>query len=284
MKDLRLYQIFYNEDTHLQLDPGFIPLDNSTNERPDWFEFWPIRSLLLNNDFADNTWVGVFSPKFFQKTGMRSHEVASAVHQASTELVSFSPWFAHIALFKNIYVQGDNFHPGFMHVFKKCVTELGLDLRLLNQAMTAQQAIYSNYFVAPYRIWREWFELADAIYGMAEDHSHPLSVSLNCATVYGGQNTYPHKIFVLERVISLLIQSKGISVEYAADLHKGALGLGFKNSPTSIKALSWLDDIKRRYQIQPSSSLIEEYEALAKELMSLRDEVPEAAYDETPLV
>ena len=41
-----IYQIFYNESTQKSNDPGFLPLDNLSNERPDWSEYWPIRRFL----------------------------------------------------------------------------------------------------------------------------------------------------------------------------------------------------------------------------------------------
>lgn len=46
MTNLHIHQIFYSDDTRRTLDPGFIPLDNLANERPDWREYWPIRKFL----------------------------------------------------------------------------------------------------------------------------------------------------------------------------------------------------------------------------------------------
>ena len=39
-----IYQIYYSKETRSKLDPGFIPLDNTENQRPDWREFWCIKS------------------------------------------------------------------------------------------------------------------------------------------------------------------------------------------------------------------------------------------------
>jgi len=44
-----IFQIYYSNATREALDPGFVPLDNIRNERPDWREYWPIRRHLLNN-------------------------------------------------------------------------------------------------------------------------------------------------------------------------------------------------------------------------------------------
>ena len=43
------FQIFYNDATRAAVDPAFQPLDNSANERPDWYEYWPIRRFFHDN-------------------------------------------------------------------------------------------------------------------------------------------------------------------------------------------------------------------------------------------
>ena len=39
MKNIKIFQIFYNEATKNSNDPGFLPLDNMENPRPDWREY-----------------------------------------------------------------------------------------------------------------------------------------------------------------------------------------------------------------------------------------------------
>jgi hypothetical protein len=48
MHAMHIYQILNHYTSRQGLDPGFKVLDNSLNERPDWFEYWPIRNFLLN--------------------------------------------------------------------------------------------------------------------------------------------------------------------------------------------------------------------------------------------
>ena len=55
---IHIYQIYYDQATKQALDPGFIPLDNSNTERPDWYEFWPIRKFLKENQLQEDYWYG----------------------------------------------------------------------------------------------------------------------------------------------------------------------------------------------------------------------------------
>ena len=64
-------------------DPGFDVLDNSANERPDWYEYWPIRKFLLNETLDENAFYGFLSPKFKLKTNLSAAEVRDFIKDRS---------------------------------------------------------------------------------------------------------------------------------------------------------------------------------------------------------
>ena len=70
MSGIFIYQILNHYTKPEDLDPGFLVLDNSSNERPDWFEYWPIRKFLLNETLDEESFYGFLSPKFKQKTNL----------------------------------------------------------------------------------------------------------------------------------------------------------------------------------------------------------------------
>ena len=70
MHPLHIYQILNHYTSRQDLDPGFDVLDNSANERPDWFEYWPIRKFLLNESLNEDAFYGFLSPKFRHKTNL----------------------------------------------------------------------------------------------------------------------------------------------------------------------------------------------------------------------
>jgi hypothetical protein len=61
-------QIYYDNRSRALLDPGLIPLDNTVNSRPDWFEFNVIREFLNARSLDDAEWWGILSPHFGVKT------------------------------------------------------------------------------------------------------------------------------------------------------------------------------------------------------------------------
>ena len=64
MHAMHTYQILNHYTSRQELDPGFEVLDNSSNERPDWYEYWPIRKFLQNEALDENAFYGFLSPKF----------------------------------------------------------------------------------------------------------------------------------------------------------------------------------------------------------------------------
>ena len=100
MPEPKLYQIYYSEQSRTQLDPGFIPLDNAANDRPDWREYWPIRRFLReHSDLDPQAYYGFLSPKFREKTGLDAAAVRGFIDQqdGAADVIAFSPYFDQIA-------------------------------------------------------------------------------------------------------------------------------------------------------------------------------------------
>jgi len=222
-----IYQIFYSPESRAQLDPGFLPLDNLSNERPDWREYWPIRRFLLDRTLEPGTHYGFFSAKFGVKTGLDSATLHALVerHGANADVVAFSPFFQHIALFQNVIEQAIACH-GLPDTFQQCAELIVPQFRVDQSVMTSRDTIYSNFFVARREFWAEWLWQAERLFAIAEEGSTPLAAALNAAVPYvvqdpstpakgDGRQTAAlrsvpgaaAKVFVIERLASLLLWS-----------------------------------------------------------------------------
>jgi hypothetical protein len=229
MAKAEIYQIFYSPESRAKLDPGFLPLDNSANERPDWREYWPIRRFLLNHALEADTHYGFLSAKFGAKTGFDAATVQGLIerHGAGADVVAFSPFFEHIALFLNVIEQGIACH-GLPDTFSQCAQLIAPQFRVDQSVMTSADTIYSNFFVARREFWAEWLRQAERLFAIAEEGSTPLAQALNAVVPYlvqkvnampgsGGNGQaavtmrtvpgVPAKVFVIERLASLLLWS-----------------------------------------------------------------------------
>ena len=210
MRAVHIYQILNHYTSRQDLDPGFGVLDNSANERPDWFEYWPIRKFLLGQALDENAFYGFLSPKFRLKTGLS----AAAVHdfilaEDSADIVLFSPSIHNSAYYWNVFDHGDAEHPGLKIVARQLLERLGLPHDLDTLVSDSRNTVYSNYFIAKPRFWRAWLEINERMYSIAETPADALGQALSSPTPYRGGSSVQMKIFIMERVATLLLTVDG---------------------------------------------------------------------------
>lgn len=201
-----IYQICYSKETFENIPDGFLRLDHLKNERSDWRELWPIRNFLKSNELSDGVLYGFLSPKFPQKTLLNYQGVQDflSANYDGQDVVSFSPFWDLMAIFKNVFEQGDFFHPGLSDVCQKLVSAYSLNLNLADCIMSSQDTLFCNYFLANKKFWSHWLALADYLVEASENQSTDFAVRLNAPTSYGEQQL-PMKVFVQERLASICL-------------------------------------------------------------------------------
>jgi hypothetical protein len=212
MPEIRAYQIFYDERTRASLDGDFEPLDNTRNERPDWYEYWPIQSYLSGNQLDDSTFCGFFSPRFGEKTHLSGAQVKDFVGNAvDADVVTFSPFPCHAACFLNVFEHGDFFHRGLFEVASRFFEKVDPRVKLDTLVMDSRNTVFSNFILAKRAFWEAWKSVFDRLFEAAESLRSPLYDSLNRELEYAkdsGEKSRTHmKIFVMERAASFVLAS-----------------------------------------------------------------------------
>jgi len=204
LKAPQLYTIVYSTEIQNSLEPGFLVLDNLANERPDWREYWPIRSFLLTNSLDDSSYYGFFSPKFSAKTGLSYADVCSFVENSGVDVCIFSPQPDMGSFFINVFEQNDVFDRGFSSLAQKVFDTLGIDLRVNDVIMDSRHVIFSNFIVAKKAFWDRWLVVCESLFALCESHNDELAQQLNAGTTYQG---IPRKVFMIERIASVVLRT-----------------------------------------------------------------------------
>jgi hypothetical protein len=206
MKNLRIYQIYYDDATRTGLDPQFLPLNNAGNPRPDWREYWPMRSFLLANQLQDDAYYGFFSPKFQLKTGLSGQAVIDFINAYDAEVYLFSPFVEQSSFFLNVFEHGEANHPGLLDAMQQFVSALGIGIDLRTIVCDYNNSIFSNYFVARTAFWRKWLDVGERLYALCESGDGPLATALNASTAYHEQvGEVGMKVFMMERLVTLIL-------------------------------------------------------------------------------
>jgi len=216
MQQLHVYQILNHYTPRQDLDPGFGVLDNSANERPDWFEYWPIRKYLTSESLDEDAFYGFLSPKFHRKTNLTSAMVHEIVQEAepATDVILFSPSIHNSAYFWNVFEHGDAEHPGLMSSAQRLFERIGRPGDLSELVSDSTNTVHSNYFIAKPRFWKAWLAVNEQMYAIAEAPEDPLGQELRTPTTYRGRAQVQMKIFVMERVATWIISTdRGFKVQ-----------------------------------------------------------------------
>jgi hypothetical protein len=203
---VHLHQIAYSAAVRAAIAPGWLVLDNP-NDRPDWYEYMPIRRFLLGagGTMDEQAFYGFFSPKFSAKTGLDHTATVAAVQGAAphADVVLFSPQPDMGAFFLSVFEQGETFDGGFIAACEGWLAYAGMALPLRQLVMDTRQIVFSNYFVARPAFWREWLRVNETLFALCELGPRELAAPLLASTTYPG--AAQRKVFVQERTASLLL-------------------------------------------------------------------------------
>ena len=204
MREIFLHQISYGDSP---LDPGFRILDNSANERPDWFEYWPIRRFLCGESLDEESFYGFFSPRFKDKTNLTAqgaHDFVNA-HGGAADVVLLSPSIHLTSYHLNVFKYGDTCHPGLLNVAGRFFRRIGQPTNLHTLVTDSRNEVFSNYIVAKPRFWRAWLHITEQLFEIAELADDPLGAELRKPTSYRGSRDVQMKIFLMERIATWIL-------------------------------------------------------------------------------
>ena len=207
MPEAHIYQILNHYTSRQELDPGFDVLDNSANERSDWYEYWPIRKFLLSEPLDEDAFYGFLSPKFRLKTNLTSARVREYIANAdrATDVFLFSPSIHNSAYFLNVFEHGESEHPGLAKVAARFFERIDPSVRTAELVSDSRNTVHSNYFLAKPRFWRAWLEVSERMFAIAETLNDPLGEALRAPTAYRGRVQVHMKIFIMERIATWLL-------------------------------------------------------------------------------
>jgi hypothetical protein len=74
--------------------------------------------------------------------------------------------------------------------------------------MHSQNTVFCNYFAARPRFWRRWLEVGEILFELAQDQDTDLGRRLAMPTSYRNHHNHAFKVFIQERIASLLLATE----------------------------------------------------------------------------
>jgi hypothetical protein len=201
----KIFQIYYKPEQKAELDPDFIPYDNTENPKPklrEWY-VWDKEYEKLSKE--DIEYWGFLSPKFKHKTnliGQQAHEFINA--NPNYDVYLFNPCIANEAIFINSWEQGDIHHPNISLIGNTFLKKIGHQNPNVREAMTDRAtSSLANYIIGSKYFWDKFMTFSRQIFTEAE-----LDKEFNHMVFGEGLGNYSHDLslpifpFLLERLVT----------------------------------------------------------------------------------
>lgn len=203
-----LYSIKYLDSQQIEHTP-YINKIKTIEERSYLFEYNPIINIVENSTTED--YIGIFSHRFPFKTGFYKNMVLNILDKEESDIVNFCRPIENYLEFT------EKHHPGFMNIFTIICDELNLKIR--PKKITS---IYSNFFAAKGKVYREYVELLKKAIDIMENNKEIKKLcwqdanynSLTKAQLfeYTELPHYTFHTFILERLLSVWLDNNNFSI------------------------------------------------------------------------
>lgn len=263
---MKLFQIFYDSKSALLLQPGFEPLNNCDGPQ-EFREIVPIVKYLQEHDFDDHEWLGFFSPKFTDKTGLGAEDVLAEVTGLTDDIDAclFTSHWSQIAFFQNIWEHGEYCHPGLAGLCQMLAERAGYSVDLMKSISTLNNSVFSHFIVAKGKFWREWHRVVKAYLTMITENDE-LFLS---ETLHEGGELSIHP-FVVERVPSMILQDTRFratasnrvlrkSHTFLSQMFNPVDAVGQEMIDKMPDQLLLCDELKGRYMATGNKTYLDEY-------------------------
>lgn len=265
-KNIKLFQIFYDDITKKKIDNKCIPLDNSKNIYRDWYEFWPILNFINTNELVNETWYGFFSTKFEDKTGKQFEFIQKVLEKNNNiaDVAIFSSGWDQICYFQNVFEQGEFWHKGIINETENFLKRINYDINLLDMVGDFQTSVFSNYLVAKKNFWIEWKNIASLFFEYCNLSN---ASKANSLTTYSN-SLAPMKAFIQERLPSLVLTKNKYNVLALDETENGPIYTRlFEDNIEVRRHLKNCELMKREYNKTKDIIYLNEYRKIRKKII-----------------
>lgn len=253
---MKIYQIYYNEETFHKLDKDFMPYDNTNNKKKDWYEFDVIFNFLKNNQLDKNMWYGFLSPEFYNKTKLTGTHLKSHLKVNSKSNVCLATsCFDQIAIYQNCFLQGELKHPGLISATEYLLKKFNINLLIRNLVGHSSNTVYSNYLIAKKEYWQEWYKLAKFFIKLQNEDNHFYKM-INKKVKY--KNTKVNLgVFIQERFPSIILSINNFKVTTLLNSDYEPCNKAIPLNYRSKGLLQTCDYLKEKYSRTGNQNLID---------------------------
>lgn len=202
--NLYLYQAYYEESQKNTLDSSFTPYDNTENKSPELREY-PLWKKLYERHGGTLSYWGLLSWRWFDKTKLPPEEFKQWIlDNPGYDVYHIDP-FLHVSVSsKNIFEQGEQWHPGMLNCCNKLFPKLGINVKVEDIIYQPKHFATCNYFVGNTFFWSNYLKFLDQVVDISQTDDEIKNYMFEDKRLYNGA-MIPSFAFMIERMFSLYL-------------------------------------------------------------------------------
>lgn len=200
-----IHQIYYDPVQVAKLEPGFIPYDNTSNPNREWAEYHVFESEFRRGTFKKFDYTGFVSWKFGQKSRVPGERFLRFIAEnPGADVYFLNPFPMEELLFRNVWLQGEFYHPGILDFSQRLLARAGYQIDLRSWDEPRDNFAFCNYWAGNARFWEQYMEftgkLAAILRAGLDTRDKDFLHSIASKT-----NNFSYIAFIMERMFSVLL-------------------------------------------------------------------------------
>lgn len=214
----QIAQIYYDAAQLGNLDPAFKPYDNTANENREFAEYYIFEKEYTSGRVREGDLTGYVSWKFGQKTCLGGKKFIDFIEKNPGYDVYFiNPFPMQVKFFRNLWLQGEFYHPGIISISQEILHLAGYDINLKTAIHDRRTALYCNYWVGTRQFWDRYMAFTQPIIEMLRSGlSSVQKEKLHSIADFG--NEFSYIAFIIERLFTTLLHHNK-TISYLAYPH-----------------------------------------------------------------
>lgn len=170
--NIKVYQIYYNDEQLKFLDRNFIPYNNSDMDNDTIFnqrEF-PVMLKFKDNECThDEQLTGFVSWKFQDKVQMTGTKLFDKInHESGYSDVYFADCGKRSC--SNVWLHGEKYHPGIINFTQEIFNDLGYNIDLKNIKHSLDKKCFCNFIIGNKYFWKKYFTFVEPVFDYINNH------------------------------------------------------------------------------------------------------------------
>lgn len=165
---IKIYQSYFLQQQLENLDPAFVPYDNTSNEQPQLREYPLMRKIYDNEPSSVDHYWGLMSWKFAEKTNVTGQQFIEWMTQnAGYDMYFIHPLVAleNIGRHRNPFIEAEQNNPGITEFIDAVMCDI-LNIKshpIKTISYHPRHFSFCSFYVGNCKFWDEWISFADHV-------------------------------------------------------------------------------------------------------------------------